>query len=73
MVFELVTGDLLFDPRSGDGYDRDEDHLAQFIELLGRMPRRVRAAECLYVAVHMCLHACVMEWWRLAMTEMRTT
>ena len=24
MVFELVTGDLLFDPRAGDNYDRDE-------------------------------------------------
>ncbi len=24
MVFELITGDLLFDPREGDGYDRDE-------------------------------------------------
>lgn len=41
MVFELVTGDLLFDPRSGRDYDRDEDHLALMIELLGRMPRRV--------------------------------
>ncbi len=43
MLFELVTGDLLFDPRSGRDYDRDEDHLAQFVELLGRMPRQVRA------------------------------
>eukprot|EP00292_Cryptomonas_paramecium_P004187 CAMPEP_0113673872 /NCGR_PEP_ID=MMETSP0038_2-20120614/7093_1 /TAXON_ID=2898 /ORGANISM="Cryptomonas paramecium" /LENGTH=713 /DNA_ID=CAMNT_0000590367 /DNA_START=84 /DNA_END=2225 /DNA_ORIENTATION=- /assembly_acc=CAM_ASM_000170 len=41
MVFELVTGDLLFDPHEGDGYDRDEDHLAQFQELLGRMPKSV--------------------------------
>ena len=24
MVFELVTGDLLFDPHEGEGYDRDE-------------------------------------------------
>ena len=35
MVFELVTGDLLFDPHEGEGYDRDEDHLAQMQELLG--------------------------------------
>ncbi len=41
MVFELVTGDLLFDPRAGEDYDRDEDHLALFVELLGRMPRKV--------------------------------
>jgi serine/threonine protein kinase len=41
IVFELLTGDLLFDPRSGDDYDRDEDHLAQCVELLGRLPRRL--------------------------------
>jgi hypothetical protein len=27
--------------RSGDEYDRDEDHLAQCIELLGRFPKRL--------------------------------
>lgn len=41
MVFELLTGDLLFDPRAGDDYDRDEDHLAMFQELLGQMPKRL--------------------------------
>jgi serine/threonine protein kinase len=41
MTFELLTGDLLFDPRAGDDYDRDEDHLAMFQELLGRMPKRL--------------------------------
>ena len=24
LIFELLTGDLLFDPDSGDNYDRDE-------------------------------------------------
>jgi serine/threonine-protein kinase SRPK3 len=43
LVFELVTGDQLFDPRSGDNYSRDEDHLALFMELLGPMPRKVTA------------------------------
>eukprot|EP00960_Hanusia_phi_P073287 767974-Hanusia_phi.AAC.5 len=42
-VFELVTGDLLFDPHEGDGYDRDEgDKLPStnmFKELLGRIPK----------------------------------
>lgn len=38
MVFELLTGDLMFDPAAGDGYERDEDHLAQMQELLGAMP-----------------------------------
>jgi len=41
MVFELVTGDFLFEPRAGKDYSRDEDHLAQMIELLGRIPRSV--------------------------------
>jgi len=40
MVFELVTGDVLFDPRSGSNYCRDEDHLARFMETLGPMPKR---------------------------------
>lgn len=44
MLFELVTGDFLFDPRAGSSYSRDEDHLAQMIELLGRMPRSVSLA-----------------------------
>ena len=41
ITFELLTGDLLFDPRAGDDYDRDEDHLAMFQELLGRMPKKM--------------------------------
>jgi serine/threonine protein kinase len=41
MVFELLTGDLLFDPRAGEDYDRDEDHLAMFQELLGKMPKKL--------------------------------
>eukprot|EP00798_Chlamydomonas_sp_ICE-L_P015743 gene15743-21864_t len=41
MLFEMVTGDLLFEPKSGRDYDRDEDHLALFMELLGRLPRRL--------------------------------
>ncbi|GKY91536.1 hypothetical protein MPSEU_000125700 [Mayamaea pseudoterrestris] len=41
MIFELLTGDLLFDPRAGEDYDRDEDHLAMFQELLGKMPKRL--------------------------------
>ncbi len=39
IVFELLTGEYLFDPHTGVEYDRDEDHLAQMMELLGPMPR----------------------------------
>lgn len=35
MVFELITGDYLFDPQSGTKYGKDDDHIAQIIELLG--------------------------------------
>mmetsp|Transcript_19763 Transcript_19763/g.26813 ORF Transcript_19763/g.26813 Transcript_19763/m.26813 type:complete len:766 (-) Transcript_19763:394-2691(-) len=41
MIFELLTGDLLFDPHSGDNYTRDEDHLAHCAELLGKIPKKV--------------------------------
>ncbi|PHJ24962.1 cmcg kinase (incomplete catalytic triad) [Cystoisospora suis] len=38
MLFELITGDYLFDPKSSSDFDRDEDHLALIIELLGMFP-----------------------------------
>ncbi|KAJ3673276.1 hypothetical protein LUZ60_006650 [Juncus effusus] len=41
ICFELVTGDVLFDPHSGENFDRDEDHLALMMELLGMMPRKI--------------------------------
>lgn len=39
MMFELITGDFLFDPRKGATYSKTDDHLAQMIELLGPMPK----------------------------------
>lgn len=39
MVFELITGDYLFDPQSGTKYGKDDDHIAQIIELLGAFPK----------------------------------
>ena len=40
MLFELMTGDFLFDPKScqQEGYSRDEDHIALITELLGKVP-----------------------------------
>lgn len=38
-VFELITGDYLFDPQSGTKYGKDDDHVAQIIELLDTFPR----------------------------------
>eukprot|EP00634_Sargassococcus_sp_CCMP2135_P010816 CAMPEP_0198657120 /NCGR_PEP_ID=MMETSP1467-20131203/11310_1 /TAXON_ID=1462469 /ORGANISM="unid. sp., Strain CCMP2135" /LENGTH=556 /DNA_ID=CAMNT_0044393213 /DNA_START=243 /DNA_END=1910 /DNA_ORIENTATION=- len=41
LVFELLTGETLFDPQSpkpGELYTKDESHIAQAIELLGELP-----------------------------------
>lgn len=38
LVFELITGDYLFCPRDGKKYNKNEDHVALMIELLGEMP-----------------------------------
>ena len=39
MIFELITGDFLFEPRKGQNYGKTDDHLAQMMELLGPMPK----------------------------------
>ncbi|KAL7045859.1 hypothetical protein ACKWTF_002368 [Chironomus riparius] len=44
MAFELATGDYLFEPHAGDTYDRNDDHLAHIIELLGPIPREIALA-----------------------------
>lgn len=36
MIFELLTAEYLFDPQSqSDVFGKDDDHMAQIIELLG--------------------------------------
>ena len=35
MVFELATGDYLFDPKKGKTYSKNDDHLASVSELIG--------------------------------------
>ncbi|PSS00377.1 Serine/threonine-protein kinase [Actinidia chinensis var. chinensis] len=40
-AFELATGEMLFTPKGGHGFDEDEDHLALMMELLGKMPRKI--------------------------------
>lgn len=37
----MITGDYLFDPQSGTKYGKDDDHIAQIIELLGIFPRQL--------------------------------
>ena len=40
MVFELVTGEYLFDPKKGKTYRKNDDHLALITELIGRCDDR---------------------------------
>ncbi|XP_055336163.1 serine/threonine-protein kinase SRPK-like [Paramacrobiotus metropolitanus] len=41
MAFELATGDYLFNPRHGEDFATDEDHVAQMIERIGYPSRKV--------------------------------
>ncbi|KAL2522022.1 Protein kinase superfamily protein [Forsythia ovata] len=40
-AFELATGEMMFTPKSGQGFNEDEDHLALMMELLGKIPRKI--------------------------------
>lgn len=43
VVFELLTAEYLFDPQSqGDVFGKDDDHMAQIIELVGDFPPEVK-------------------------------
>ncbi|KAK3132724.1 hypothetical protein QOZ80_6AG0526770 [Eleusine coracana subsp. coracana] len=44
MAFELATGDLLFAPKNCQRCSEDEDHLAQMMETLGKMPRKIASS-----------------------------
>ncbi|CUM67763.1 uncharacterized protein PRCAT00005468001 [Priceomyces carsonii] len=46
IIFELITGDFLFDPHEGKDFDKDDDHLAQIIELLGEFPSKEYLKDC---------------------------
>lgn len=37
MLFEMLTGDFLFEPRKGPEFSKNEDHLAQMQELIGNI------------------------------------
>lgn len=38
VIYEVLTGRKLFDPRERDGYTEVEDHIAQLVEKLGTVP-----------------------------------
>ena len=39
IIYELVTGEFLFNPESDDNYCKNDSHLAKFIEVCGKMPK----------------------------------
>ncbi|KAJ7121341.1 kinase-like domain-containing protein [Mycena crocata] len=42
VIFELITGgDYLFDPAKGSRYTKDDDHMAQIMELMGEVPKNI--------------------------------
>ncbi|XP_040914894.1 SRSF protein kinase 3 isoform X2 [Toxotes jaculatrix] len=41
MAFELLTGDSLFEPKARESISLEEDHIAQIMELLGKIPPAV--------------------------------
>ncbi|KAM9855180.1 SRSF protein kinase 3 [Aulostomus maculatus] len=69
MAFELVTGDSLFEPKAGESFSLEEDHIAQIIELLGKIPPAI-ALSGKYSADYFCrkgdlLHVGRLKFWSL--------
>ncbi|KAG0690166.1 serine/threonine protein kinase, CMGC group [Pichia californica] len=46
VIFELITSDYLFDPKSSISYSRNDDHLAQIVELLQTWPSKDYLKSC---------------------------
>ncbi|KAJ3446811.1 protein kinase superfamily protein [Anaeramoeba flamelloides] len=41
LVFELLTGELMFTPSKGSAFSKSEDHLAMIMETLGKIPKNI--------------------------------
>ena len=39
IIYELITGDFLFNPISSDTFSKNDSHLAKFMEICGKMPK----------------------------------
>ena len=48
MIFEMITGEFLFEPRKGKEFSKTDEHIAQMMELLGQMPRTLAERGGLY-------------------------
>lgn len=40
MLFEMLTGEFLFDPKKDNNFKKSEDHLALMQELLNKFPKK---------------------------------
>eukprot|EP01066_Platyproteum_vivax_P011519 Platyproteum_vivax@DN5233_c0_g1_i1.p1 len=70
MIFELLTGDYLFDPKAAEEYCRDEDHLALVMELLGPIPTSLvdesKHAKYFFTRTYELRHIKQLRYWPLA-------
>ena len=39
VVYELITGDFLFNPITGEDFCKNDSHLSKFMEICGKMPK----------------------------------
>ena len=39
IIYELITGDFLFNPIRGENFSKNDSHLAKFMEICGKMPK----------------------------------
>ena len=39
IIFELATGEYLFDVKGGTGFSKNDDHLSKILKILGKMPK----------------------------------
>lgn len=70
IIFELLTGDFLFDPNDGPAFSKDEDHLAQIIELLGEFPSSEYLSRCenallFFLTPKLLMHIRKLKFWSL--------
>jgi serine/threonine-protein kinase SRPK3 len=68
ILFELLTGDFLFNPKGGENFSKDEDHLALIVELIGMYPSKITSGKynrLLFNTKDELLHIKKFEYWSL--------
>ena len=69
ILFELLTGEYLFNPKGGENFSKDEDHLALIVELIGMYPKKLLTSgkynKTLFNSQDNLLHIRKFEYWPL--------